>query len=168
MNRNYIHTITLYNRIQAADSDDKVERWKKTVLHKCFWKSKISTSFNGTQANVQNTYVVRIPENENYLPYRELIKGKFLEHDWKDTEGGVILDTSGSAIVLLKKIIDGFTVSVGDIVVLGECEDDITGASGQTAAQILNRNKPNAFKVTAFSDNTGHFASLSKHYRLGG
>ena len=103
MNQNYIHTITLYNRIQAADSDDKVERWKKTVLHKCFWKSKISTSFNGTQANVQNTYVVRIPENENYLPYRELIKGKFLEHDWKDTEGGVILDTSGNAIVLLKK-----------------------------------------------------------------
>ena len=32
--------------------------------------------------------------------------------------------------------------------------DEITGVSGQTAAQVLNRHKPNAFKVTAFSDNT--------------
>lgn len=54
----------------------------------------------------------------------------------------------------------------GDIVILGECQEEITGASGQTAAQILNRNKPNAFKVMAFSDNTSF--PMDKHYRLGG
>lgn len=54
----------------------------------------------------------------------------------------------------------------GDIVILGECSEEITGTSGQTAAQILNRYKPNAFKVTAFSDNTSF--PLGKHYRLGG
>ena len=30
----------------------------------------------------------------------------------------------------------------------------------------MRRHKPNAFRVTAFSDNTGH--RLGKHYRLGG
>lgn len=54
----------------------------------------------------------------------------------------------------------------GDIVILGECSEEITGISGQTAAQVLNRHKPNAFKVTAFSDNTSF--PLGKHYRLGG
>ena len=58
------------------------------------------------------------------------------------------------------------SVLQGDIVILGECQEEITGTSGQTAAQVLNRNKPNAFKVTAFSDNTGF--PVDKHYRLGG
>ena len=58
------------------------------------------------------------------------------------------------------------SVLQGDIVVLGQCQEEITGISGQTAAQVLNRNKPNAFKVTAFSDNTSFPAD--RHYRLGG
>ena len=93
---------------------------------------------NGTQASVQNTYVVRIPEDDRYLPYAE----------YKDSPE------------------EHFTASQGDIVIYGECLDEITGVSGQTAAQVLNRHKPNAFKVTAFSDNTSF--PLAKHYRLGG
>ena len=50
--------------------------------------------------------------------------------------------------------------------VKGECKEELTGEGGQTAAQILNRYKPGAFKVTAFSDNTGF--PVGKHYRLGG
>lgn len=138
MNQNYIHTITLYNRIQAADSKDKKEHWKRTVLHNCFWKSVINTGFNGTQASVQNTHVVRIPQNDRYLPYSE--------YKTKPEEF--------------------FTVSQGDIVIYGECPEEITGESGQTSAQVLNRHKPEAFKVTAFSDNTKF--PIAKHYRLGG
>ena len=138
MNQNYIHTITLYNRIQAADSKDKKERWKKTVLHNCFWKSVINTGFSGTQASVQNSYVVRIPEDDRYLPYAEYKA---------DPEGH-------------------FTASQGDIVIYGECPEEITGESGQTFSQVLNRYKPEAFKVTAFSDNTKF--PIAKHYRLGG
>ncbi len=135
MNQNYIHTITLYNRIQAAD---RKEHWKRTVLHNCFWKAQVNTSFNSTQASVQNTYVVRIPKDDRYLPYAE----------YKDSPE------------------EYFTASQGDIVIYGECLDEIAGVSGQTAAQVLNRHKPNAFKVTAFSDNTSF--PLAKHYRLGG
>ena len=61
---------------------------------------------------------------------------------------------------------ESLSVLQGDIVILGECQEEITGTSGQTAAQVLNRNKPNAFKVTAFSDNTSFPAD--RHYRLGG
>lgn len=138
MNRNYAYTVTLYNRIQAADSEDRKEHWKRTVLHDCFWKSVVNTGFNGTEASVQNTYVVRIPKRQEYLPYSEYIRNPE-EH---------------------------FTVSQGDIVILGECTEEITGVAGHTAAQLLSRYKPNAFKVTAFSDNT--VFPVSKHYRLGG
>ena len=138
MNRNYIRTITLYNRIQAVNSEDKKEHWKKTVLHNCSWKSVVKTGISGTQASVQNTYTVRIPQDSRYLPYSEYAKSP-----------------------------DGyFSVSQGDIVILGECPEEITGLSGQTAAQVLNRYKLEAFKITAFSDNTGF--PVAKHYRLGG
>lgn len=59
-----------------------------------------------------------------------------------------------------------FKVSSGDVVVFGECIDRITMKSPNTAAEVLNRNKPNAFSVTAFADNTSHL--IDKHYRLGG
>lgn len=138
MNQNYVHTITLYNRICAADRTDKKEHWKKTVLHHCFWKSVVNTGFSGTEASVRNTYTVRIPQDERYLPYAEYVKSP-----------------------------DGhFTVSQGDIVILGNIAEEITGESGHMAAQVLNRYKPQAFKVTAFSDNTAF--PVDKHYRLGG
>lgn len=138
MNQNYVHTITLYNRIKAADTQNKKERWIKTVLLRCFWKSQVNTGFSGTQASVQNTYVARIPQDDRYLPYAEFVK---------NPEGH-------------------FTVSQDDIVIHGACTEEITGASGQTAAQVLTRYKPDAFKVTAFSDNTAF--PVARHYRLGG
>lgn len=61
---------------------------------------------------------------------------------------------------------DGFKVSVGDIVVRGVCTDQITGKAPDTASEVMVRNKPEAFKVTAFTDNTTHIAG--RHYRLGG
>ena len=82
--------------------------------------------------------MARIPKNPRYLPYAEFIK----------------------------KPAGCFTVSLDDIVVEGVCREEITGIDGHTATQLLNRNKPNAFKITAFSDNTAF--RVGKHYRLGG
>lgn len=137
MNPNYCHTITLYNCLKARDAADKKEHWTRTVLHGCFYKASITQTQSDTQVTQQNTYTVRIPQSGDYLPYAE----------WKDSQ-------------------TGFTASEGDIVVYGECEDEITGEDGQTAAQLLLRHKPEAFRVTAFSDNTSHL--MGKHYRLGG
>lgn len=61
---------------------------------------------------------------------------------------------------------EGFYVSLNDMVVLGECQDEISDAKGYRAAEVLNRHKPDAFVVTATSDNTSHL--MDKHYRLGG
>lgn len=138
MNPNYVHTITLYNRIRAADTEDGKEHWAKTVLPNCFYKSEVSACFADTQASVSNTYTVRIPRDRRYLPYAEFVK-----------------DPKGH-----------FTVSLDDIVIYGICNEDITGESGRTAVQVLQRHRPNAFKVTAFSDNTAF--RMAKHYRLGG
>lgn len=137
MNPNYVHTITLYNRIKAADTADKKEKWIRTVIPNCSYKAQMNTNLS-TQATVSNTYTVRIAQDKRYLPYIEFAQ-----------------NPTGH-----------FTASMDDIVVLGDCQEEITGVDGHTATQLLNRHKPNAFKVTAFSDNTAF--RIGKHYRLGG
>jgi len=67
----------------------------------------------------------------------------------------------------LEKAGPGFCVSLNnDIVVLGECADEISNEKGSRVAEILLKHKPDAFKITVFSRNTGHL--MDKHYRLGG
>lgn len=60
----------------------------------------------------------------------------------------------------------GFEAAPGDMVILGTVKDTISNTAGFRAAEVLTRYKPNAFKVTAASDNTSHL--MDKHYRLGG
>lgn len=119
MNPNYVNTITVYRNQNGA--------WSKTVLHNCFWKTKVETVHDGTNAKQVNTYTVRIP----------LIEAEA-----------------------------GFRASANDIVILGKAIDEITGKSPYTATEIMQKYKPDAFKVTAFTDNTSHL--MDKHYRLGG
>lgn len=141
-NENYVHTITLYNCLKAADSPDKRDHWYRHVLSGCYYKAAINRVDTGVNAGMQNTYTVRIPEDSLYRPYHEWMK----------------LDESSRQRY--------FTMHLDDIVIHGECEEEITELSGQTAVQVMNRYKPDAFKVTAVSDNTR--ALYAKHYRLGG
>ncbi|QDW73089.1 hypothetical protein FND36_02935 [Lachnospiraceae bacterium KGMB03038] len=141
MNPNYIHTITIYNRLQANDNPDSMkDTWQRTVLHDCYYKNVIGRVESDKTAKMANVYTARIPESENYRPY----------HEWAEQE-----DRSGL-----------FTASLGDIVVKGECQEEITGKSPYTATELLKRYKPDAFVVTAVSDNTSH--KMAKHYRVGG
>jgi hypothetical protein len=144
MNPNYNQTITIYNCFRAADNpDSQKDIWQKTVLHDCFYKCVISrTEYADKEPKMANTYTVRIPESAKYKKYSEW--AKLPEEERKQC----------------------FTCSQKDIVIMGECGDEITGTSPDTASQLLTRYKPDAFIVTAFSDNTSH--RLSKHYRLGG
>lgn len=144
MNPNYNQTITLYNCLRAADNPkEKKDTWQKTVMGNCFYKSVIGrTEYADKNPRMDNTYTVRIPVSDRYLPYHQWIR---LPEE----------ERSGY-----------FTCSQKDIVVRGECGADITGVSPDTAAQVLSRYKPEAFVVTAFADNTSH--KMAKHYRLGG
>lgn len=144
MNPNYNQAITVYNCFRAEDNPDrKKDVWQRTILYNCFYKNVIGRSEYADKApKMDNVYTVRIPVSEKYLPYHEWIR------------------------LPEEKRREFFTCNQKDIVVRGECADEITGISPETASQVLTRNKPDAFVVTAFSDNTSH--RMAKHYRLGG
>lgn len=151
MNPNYNQTITIYNCFKAADNPDSTrDIWQKTVLVDCFYKNVVGQVYSGVVENssaghgmkMSNAYTVRIPESDRYRPYSEWVKLPEMERE------------------------KYFTCSVNDVVVKGECEEEITGTSPNTASQLLSKHKPEAFLVTAFSDNTS--SSHAKHYRLGG
>lgn len=144
MNPNYNQTITVYNCLRGEDNpDSKKDIWQRTILHNCFYKNVIGrTEYADKAPKMDNVYTVRIPASEKYLSYREWIR------------------------LPEKERREFFTCSQKDIVVRGECTDEITGIPPDTASQVLSRYKPEAFVVAAFSDNTSH--RMAKHYRLGG
>lgn len=140
MNQNYIHTITLYNCLKAADNPDSIKDvWYRHVMTDCFYKAAVTQVNSGTSAGMQNTYVVRISESDRYRPYTEWVK---------------LSDTN-------RKLF--FTLRADDIVVYGSCPDNI---GEMAASQLLTRYKPDAFRITAVSDNTAF--PIGRHYRLGG
>ena len=144
MNPNYNQTITLYNCLRAADNpDEKKDIWYRKVLERCFYKSAIGRSeYASRDPKMVSDYTVRIIESDRYKPYHEWIN---LPEEQREQY---------------------FTCSIKDIVVKGTCEEEITSISPNTAAELLSRYKPDAFVVTAFSDNTSHMKA--KHYRIGG
>ena len=152
MNPNYVHTITLYRRQQDGT-------YSRNVIHGCFWKSLTAVTQNGTNAAQSNTYVVRIPKDK--APSRYEFQDPLITEN-----GDGLQDESGNSLQAFTSVDGLFRVSMNDIVVKGECQDWISDEKGYRAAEVLNRYKPEAFKVTAFSDNTSH--PMDKHYRLGG
>lgn len=141
LNPNYNKTITLWNCLKAVDNPDKVDAWYKTEIPECFFKVLQTQVTSGTSASMAGTYTARIPASDKYLKYEEWCKLPAL------TRGNY------------------FTGSVGDIIILGSFSETITNVSPNASANVLGRAKPNAFKVTAFSDNSD---SIQGHYRFGG
>ena len=142
MNGNYNHTITIFNKLTSKDSKTGKEIWQRKILERCFYKVETSVFQNNTEVSKDNTYTVRIPKNDNYMPYNE----------WKNLPD--------------EERENYFTLSLGDIIVGYETDDSIDGTSGNTATQVLNNHKPNSFRVTSVSDNTQ--CLYGKHYRIGG
>lgn len=141
-NPNYIHTVTLYNCLRAADTPEKNDAWYRHVLTGCFYKAKVETVQSGAGIKRVNTYTVRVPESGRWLPYR----------DW-----AALPEAERAGF---------FTASTGDIVVYGEAEEEITSKGDGAAARVLERNAPSAFRVTAVTVNTAH--KMGRHYRLEG
>lgn len=144
MNPNYNQTITIYNCFRARDNPNSMKDiWQRMVLHNCFYKNVMGRSeYADRDPKMASVYTVRIPEDSRYRPYNVW---RFLPEEER------------------RKC---FTCSMKDIVVKGECLDGISGISPDTASEVLSRNKPEAFVVTAFSDNTSH--RRARHYRIGG
>lgn len=143
MNPNYNQTITVYNCLRAVDNpNSKSDIWYKTVLKNCFYKCLIEQVAAGNGIRMANVYTVRIPESKDYKTYQEWIK---LPSDTRSAY---------------------FTLGISDIIVKGDCMEKITGLSPDTASEFLKRKKPDAFVITAVSDNASH--KHARHYRVGG
>lgn len=91
-------TVTVVNKLAARDSATKLDTWKKTVLHNCFFKQLVQRDIAGTTVSVGTSSICRIPKNPDFKPY----------HEWKED------------------ISDGFTLSAGDYIFKGELNEDVT------------------------------------------
>lgn len=102
----WIHTITVLNRRDGLDSPDRLDAWKKTVLHGCFWAGEQTRGQSGQEVNEGASYLLRVPRSADYRPYLE----------WKTD-------------------MEGFTFSPGDYIILGEVAWEITLETVQSVAE---------------------------------
>lgn len=118
--------------------------------------------------NPNYVYTITIFHNENGAWSSTVLQNCFWKSGIVVSQSGTEASQANTYTVRVPERVAGadFAAAVDDIVVLGECKDRITGKSPDTAAEVLRRNKPEAFRVTVYSDNTSHL--MDKHYRLGG
>lgn len=118
--------------------------------------------------NPNYVHTITLYRKQNGAWTRTVLHNCFWKSPVAVTQNGVQASQANTYTVRIPAEVagEGFKVSLEDIVVHGECTDQITGKVPNTAAEVMARNKPEAFKVMAFSDNTAH--RMGKHYRLGG
>lgn len=137
-------TITVYNKF--TDPQTKVVTWYSYTVGNCFWK------YVGNKVTVNNVVletndtICRIPLNADYLP-------KYL---WLQQAN----DTRNNY----------FTLSQGDIIVLGEVNDVIDEyATGKRATDLISKYKAlqGCIEIQDFADNTGA-GRCNEHYYVRG
>ena len=98
---------------------------------------------------------------------RRVLSGVFFHAQQVTTTGGTSASVNNVYVVRIPKngAGIGYDIKAGDIIVHGVVADEVTGAKGATATDILAKYKPDAFKVTAVSDNTHGF---DPHIKIGG
>ena len=143
MNPNYCDTVTIYNRLKSSDSPDKKKRTleKKAVLKNCSYNSAMIRSPGEISKTLLNGWIARniqcgVQKNNDYRPY----------HEWKQDQVG-------------------FTLSAGDLVIKGHCQEEIDPSTNNITV-VMRRYEPDAFIISKVVDNTKHL--VDKHYRVGG
>ena len=135
-------TITLYNKYEDPDSG-KIN-WFRFVLTDCFVKRiNKKVTVNDVLLQTKET-VVRVPENEAYIP----------PYEWAQIE-----DKS-----------ERFTLQSGDLIVFGEVDDVIDEyTSGKRSSDFISRHNRMGGCVTiqAFNINTMSGIGLP-HYHIKG
>lgn len=92
-------TITIYNKYQ--DKQTQVVRWYRFTVDNCFWKNVSSKITVGDTVLETYDLVCRIPQSDLFLP----------PYQWEELPND--------------KMSNYFTLSKGDIIVLGEIKDEI-------------------------------------------
>lgn len=119
--------VTIVNRLLGVDNDSGKDIFYKKTLKDCMWDDKQISSRNGNNITFTDGYRVQIPQNQEftYFPYSV----------WKNNEN----------------LEDCFTLSVDDVIILGEVKEEITPSN---ITEIIDKYKPNAFRIRQFHDLT--------------
>lgn len=136
-------TITVYNKFK--DPQTQIIRWYRTVLNNCFWQNNFQRFKMGDVEVKSDSILCRIPEN-----------GSFKEkHLWVKIPN----DLMGNY----------FTLAQGDVVILGEVEDEINEyQNGSRSSDVVAKYKDQGCMVIdKFSNNTGLGLGLP-HYHIEG
>lgn len=133
-------TVTLYNKFE--DSRGEVT-WYRRVLNGCFWKYIVDRTSAGINTIPTSDVVCRIRKNDAFLE----------QYEWKQ-----LVDKSTN-----------FTLGRGDILILGEVEDEIDEyTKGQRSTDILEKyHDKGCATVEEFAINTG-VGRADEHYRVRG
>ena len=142
-------TITIYNKL--VDPTTQRISWYRTVVENCFWKAQnliFSMGRYGVSTigvlTENKTITCRIPKDDRFVSKRE----------WKELQ-----DRSGH-----------FTLSNGDIIILGEVEDVIDEYTpGQRSTDIVTKYKGEdaCLTIDTYVDNVQTGVGL-EHYRITG
>lgn len=129
-------SLTVFNRV--FDPDTKATTWQKTILQNCFYLQNSGLSRSGAEIRANDSYVVRIPASDAYVPQSE----------WESMQSG----REGR-----------FTLAPGDLIFKGEIPDEIESGSGNS---LLEQYKPDCFKIQSVYDGTGY--GVLGHYMAEG
>ena len=140
-------TVTLYNKY--VDSTTQKTTWYRTVIENCFWKDVNETYYVGTRGisttgvKLETKQVIcRIQEDDRYLA-----KGAWDALEYKS---------------------EYFTLSQGDIIVLGEVNDEIDDyTSGKRSTDLITKYKAlqSCIEVDTCVNNVMTGVGLA-HYRV--
>lgn len=136
-------TITVYNKFQ--DPQTQVIKWYRTVLDNCFWKNQFQRLTVGGVEVETDSIICRVPESASFKQKQLWNK---VPNDLKSNY---------------------FTFAQGDIIILGEVEDEINEyQSGSRSSELIEKYKwQGCMVVDRLNINVGAGLGLP-HYRVEG
>lgn len=133
-------TVTIYNKY--TDSQTLIVRWFRSVVTDCYWHLEGSTVTVGGVTLDAKSIICRIPKDDRFLEKQDWVKQP------NDDMGNY------------------FTLAPGDIIVKGECLDEIDEyTSGHRSTDLLNKYKDYqaCMQITESANNTG-IGRNNEHY----
>lgn len=142
-------TITIYNK--RIDATTQRVSWYKSVVENCFWKYEnnkinVGQAYKGTIVLEAKDVICRIPATDRFVDKKEWLE--LADEDIKDH----------------------FTLGNGDIIILGEVDDEIDEyTAGQRSTDLVSKYKElqGCLEVDTYIVNTWTGVGI-EHYRVVG
>ena len=120
--------MTILNKLKREDSPNGLDAWFKTVIDNGAWYQDIIRNVDKNGVYIGNTLKVLIPFNDSFSEYK----------DWKTT-------------------CEGYTISKGDYIILGDIEE--TEITPNNVTKIAQKYSDNICLVKHFRINYNRFGA---------